>query len=74
MVFLITQEFCNPFLTGIWGIINAEIPVKSIVSGDKIVKTLVLFEFEIIDRIGMVFYNTRTKFPKKFYPIKRYPL
>jgi hypothetical protein len=38
---------CNPFLSGIPGMINKETPVKSGLFSDEIVKTLALFEFEM---------------------------
>jgi hypothetical protein len=47
LIFLKKAIICNPFLSGIWGFINDEIPVKSIVSGERIVKTLAPFEFEM---------------------------
>ncbi|HKC37220.1 MAG TPA: hypothetical protein VKB95_14190 [Chitinophagaceae bacterium] len=41
------QRNCNPFPSGIPGIINKEMPVKSGLFSDEIVKTLALFEFEM---------------------------
>jgi hypothetical protein len=45
--FLLKQKNCNPFPSGIWGTINKKMPVKSGLFSDEIVKTLVLFEFEM---------------------------
>jgi len=64
--FLLTPMNCNPFWTGIWGIIFFEMPVKSVLLSDEIVKTLAPFEFEMIDEEACIFYYSSVDFPKKF--------
>jgi len=46
-IFFWMQKNCNPFPSGIPGIINKEMPVKSGLFSDEIVKTLAPFEFEM---------------------------
>ncbi|HMK25724.1 MAG TPA: hypothetical protein VK483_06810 [Chitinophagaceae bacterium] len=46
-IFFWIQKNCNPFPSGIPGIINKKMPVKSGLFIDQIVKTLALFEFEM---------------------------
>ena len=46
-IFFDSKRNCNPFPSGIPGIINKKMPVKSGLFSDEIVKTLALFEFEM---------------------------
>jgi len=54
-IFFWMQKNCNPFPSGIPGIINKKMPVKSGLFSDEIVKTLALFEFEM-NRTGAGFF------------------